>query len=205
MCACRKGHVESVATLIRLGANVNSKEKTGFTPLAHAAKNGREEIVLKLLEAGAEKSERLETNGETPYCLLVDGDAVSQTFLNAERVGCSKQQDTVCFISRLRTDTQESNTASKREVDASVQDCRGYTPLMIASERGNVSILDHLLRCKTGYKSRNVVSDKGSTPSSCLQDGTHGRGEDIDQSECKVGLQNRFGIHHLQLHVSTVV
>eukprot|EP00938_MAST-03A_sp_MAST-3A-sp1_P001079 g1079.t1 len=79
--------------------------------------------------------------------------------------------------------------------DASVQDCRGYTPLMIASERGNVSILDHLLRCKTGYKSRNVVSDKGSAALHLASRMGHTNAvKTLLKANAKVvGLQNRFG------------
>lgn len=166
MCASRKGHVKSVTTLLRLGASVHIKEKSGFTALAHASKNGRQEIVLQLLEYKAEKSTKI-GNGETPLLLACRWGRVraAQLLLNA---GASpdvrnKRGQGVFHLACLNEHVQVVSLLRSKNCDASSQDCRGYTPLMIASETGNVEVLDHLLRCKTGYKSRDVMSEKGYT------------------------------------------
>jgi ankyrin repeat protein len=52
--AAAAGHTKIVELLIRAGANVNLRDKLGFTPIASAAYAGYGEIVQLLIEAGAD-------------------------------------------------------------------------------------------------------------------------------------------------------
>ena len=52
--AAAAGHTKIVELLIRAGANVNLRDKLGFTPIASAAYAGYGEIVRLLIEAGAD-------------------------------------------------------------------------------------------------------------------------------------------------------
>ncbi len=52
--AAAAGHTKIVELLIRAGANVNLRDKLGFTPIASAAYAGYGEIVKLLIEAGAD-------------------------------------------------------------------------------------------------------------------------------------------------------
>jgi ankyrin repeat protein len=52
--AAAAGHTEVVALLIKAGANVNLRDKLGFTPIASAAYAGYGEIVRLLVDAGAD-------------------------------------------------------------------------------------------------------------------------------------------------------
>lgn len=59
--AARKGQVEKVKELIKLGADVNAKEKVvgeGRPALFHAASYGRTEVVKLLLQHGADVNEQ---------------------------------------------------------------------------------------------------------------------------------------------------
>ena len=52
--AAKEGQTETVQALIAKGADVNAKEKNGWTALIRAAKKGHIDIVKALLEAGAD-------------------------------------------------------------------------------------------------------------------------------------------------------
>ena len=52
--AAAAGHTQIVELLIRAGANVNLRDKLGFTPIASAAYAGYGEIVQLLIDAGAD-------------------------------------------------------------------------------------------------------------------------------------------------------
>ena len=54
--AIKKGNVEAVKSSILAGANVNDKNKSGWTPLHLAAKRGHTEIIKILIDAGADLS-----------------------------------------------------------------------------------------------------------------------------------------------------
>ncbi|CCX10138.1 Similar to Ankyrin repeat domain-containing protein 50; acc. no. Q9ULJ7 [Pyronema omphalodes CBS 100304] len=64
--AARKGHLKTVELLLERGAEVDSKDKNGRTPLSFAAKAyGSFETVKLLLERGAEVDSK-NKNGRTP-------------------------------------------------------------------------------------------------------------------------------------------
>ena len=52
--ACKKGDLQAVKTLIRSGADINSRDENSVTALMWAAKNGHLEVVKELLKYGAE-------------------------------------------------------------------------------------------------------------------------------------------------------
>ncbi|UCE71194.1 MAG: ankyrin repeat domain-containing protein, partial [Nitrospiraceae bacterium] len=58
------GLTEKVNSLIKDGANVNEKDKSGETALMAAALMGNTEIVIRLLEHGADVNAK-DMNGET--------------------------------------------------------------------------------------------------------------------------------------------
>jgi ankyrin repeat protein len=166
--------------------------------LSHAAKNGREEVVLKLLEAGAEKSSRIEANGETALLLACRWGRVNAARLllnaGANTDTRNKRGQGVFHLACENEHVNVVRLLRSKKCDASGQDCRGYTALMIASEKGNVSVLDNLLRCKTCYKSRDAVSDKGNTAMHLAS--RMGRAETVKtliKANASVQIRNRFG------------
>ncbi|ETI35065.1 hypothetical protein F442_18349, partial [Phytophthora nicotianae P10297] len=51
--ACMNGDLDSVQSFLARGAEIDSKDGDGYTPLAYAVENGHTRIVKKLLEMGA--------------------------------------------------------------------------------------------------------------------------------------------------------
>ncbi|MBM3303384.1 MAG: ankyrin repeat domain-containing protein [Deltaproteobacteria bacterium] len=62
--ALRRGRNETVRTLIEAGANIETKDKYGWTPLTWGAAFGRYESVKLLLEKGAKANHR-DSSGKT--------------------------------------------------------------------------------------------------------------------------------------------
>ncbi len=68
---CRKGKTELLKTLIAHGADLNSLDADGRTPLHVAADCNRVEIVTLLIDAGADVNKREEQYGRTPLYLAI--------------------------------------------------------------------------------------------------------------------------------------
>lgn len=56
--ACKEGNKEFVYILIRMGANINTKDDKGNTPLIIASYNGHKEIVSMLIKNKANINDR---------------------------------------------------------------------------------------------------------------------------------------------------
>ena len=65
-CACIEGDMLVVEALIAVGCSVNCVSSTGVTPLMNAAREGHEELVKKLILAGADIAMKHE-NGSTAF------------------------------------------------------------------------------------------------------------------------------------------
>ncbi len=63
--AAKKGNAEMARTLVRKGANVNDKDKKGFTPLHYACSKGDSDTVKILLEFGGDVNAKT-GNNKTP-------------------------------------------------------------------------------------------------------------------------------------------
>lgn len=77
------GRLESVKFLIELGADVNKKDRLGWTPLHYAVSEGYVDICEYLLQNGADCSVR-NKQGEFPIQLAED-DSIARLLLNARR------------------------------------------------------------------------------------------------------------------------
>jgi len=64
--AAAKGDIDTVATLLEGGADVESRDRDGETSLCLAAAKGHESIVRLLLDRGANVNSRGEKSGQTP-------------------------------------------------------------------------------------------------------------------------------------------
>jgi ankyrin repeat protein len=67
--AAAEGNLERARELIRDGAALDAFDAIGYTPLHHAVRNGRFEMVRLLLDAGADIDARAGTQTETPIAV----------------------------------------------------------------------------------------------------------------------------------------
>ena len=52
--ACKNGHVNTAASLMRAGISADVRTKVGKTPMHFAAQNGHVEVVKELIKNGAD-------------------------------------------------------------------------------------------------------------------------------------------------------
>jgi ankyrin repeat protein len=122
----RSGDPAAVRQALREGADADSKDSSGFTPLLLASLKGNEEIAKLLLEAGASPNSTNEV-GETPVMLAIQFG--ENNVLN------------------LLLDHGADLTLRSHS--------RGYTALHLAASRENVSALRILLARKADVNSRD--------------------------------------------------
>eukprot|EP00094_Tigriopus_californicus_P009181 TCALIF_08851-PA protein Name:"Similar to Ankrd17 Ankyrin repeat domain-containing protein 17 (Mus musculus)" AED:0.38 eAED:0.38 QI:0/0.53/0.37/0.75/1/1/16/0/2553 len=114
--ACAGGHEELVTLLLDRGANIEHRDKKGFTPLILAATAGHEKVVEILLEHSADIEAQSERTKDTPLSLA-----------------CSGGRYEVVDILLSRNANKEHRNVSD------------YTPLSLAASGGYVNIIKLLL------------------------------------------------------------
>lgn len=77
--AANNGNPEVIRTLVQLGADVNARDKDGWTPLHVAAGlSEKPEVVLVLLKLGADPKART-SGGSTAWDLIQENEALRNT------------------------------------------------------------------------------------------------------------------------------
>ncbi|KAG8454221.1 hypothetical protein GDO86_000745 [Hymenochirus boettgeri] len=123
--ACAGGHEELVQTLLERGANIEHRDKKGFTPLILAATAGHVGVVEILLDNGADIEAQSERTKDTPLSLA-----------------CSGGRQEVVELLLARAANKEHRNVSD------------YTPLSLAASGGYVNIIKILLNAGAEINSR---------------------------------------------------
>uniref|UniRef100_A0A8C5WW40 Ankyrin repeat domain-containing protein 17 n=1 Tax=Laticauda laticaudata TaxID=8630 RepID=A0A8C5WW40_LATLA len=123
--ACAGGHEELVQTLLERGANIEHRDKKGFTPLILAATAGHVGVVEILLDNGADIESQSERTKDTPLSLA-----------------CSGGRQEVVELLLARGANKEHRNVSD------------YTPLSLAASGGYVNIIKILLNAGAEINSR---------------------------------------------------
>ena len=132
--AVRKGLPRAVEMLLIAGADANSKDELGWTPLWWAVEQGHNDMVKLLLETGKADIESEDKDGRTPLSWAAG----------------EGHEDMV----KLLLETGKVNIESKDEY--------GRTPLLWAAERGREGVVRQLL--ETGKVNIESKDEYGRTP-----------------------------------------
>lgn len=123
--ACAGGHEELVELLLNRKANIEHRDKKGFTPLILAATAGHEKVVEILINAGADLEAQSERTKDTPLSLACSGG----------------RYEVVELLLKYGANKEHRNVSD-------------YTPLSLAASGGYVNIIKLLLNHGAEINSR---------------------------------------------------
>ena len=176
--AAAEGQELVVQRLLENGAELESKDRTGSTPLLLAAREGQEAVVKLLLENGAEPGSK-DRSGQTPLSYAAEGGYVSVVKLLLSRNDVAPDfQDNRYGQTPLSWAAENGHEAvvklllSRDNVVADSRDKDGRTPLSWAAENGHEAVVKLLL------SRDDVVADSpdnsyGQTPLSHAAENGH--------------------------------
>jgi ankyrin repeat protein len=165
--AARYDHAQVERALLEKGADVNARDKRGFTPLMRAVLNGSEEAVKTVMEFKPDLNAQTtdpdpDTSGSTAlmYAVAKDRKDVVDLLLDA---GADINESDAVVGSALTWaaayDREEIVTdLLERGADPNVVNNVGGTPLIVAASKGNPRIVRMLL-------------DHGADPQAKMKDG----------------------------------
>uniref|UniRef100_A0A803VF72 Ankyrin repeat domain-containing protein 17 n=1 Tax=Ficedula albicollis TaxID=59894 RepID=A0A803VF72_FICAL len=151
--ACAGGHEELVQTLLERGANIEHRDKKGFTPLILAATAGHVGVVEILLDNGADIEAQSERTKDTPLSLACSGGR-QEILLNAGAEINSRQG--VCFPCLV---SSAYVTGSKL----------GISPLMLAAMNGHTAAVKLLLDMGSDINAQIETNRNTALTLACFQ------------------------------------
>jgi serine/threonine-protein phosphatase 6 regulatory ankyrin repeat subunit B len=175
--AAAKGHEEVVTLLLRAGANANSKDQAGCTPLMYAARRGHAGTIQKL--GVYMKGEGLEEKGASGHAALHEAacngheDAVAVLLSMGAEANIKAQDGTrplmlACFKGHVGVARMLLQHMGGRGLEETQQS--GLTALHLAAHAGHEKAVALLLGC--GARA-DVQAADGSTPLICAYGGGH--------------------------------
>jgi len=147
--AVQKGDMEELKRLLKSGADVNARDRSGNTALASAALLGDEEAAKILLDHGAAVNLR-GPGGATPLLLacMVGSPELMRTLLDSGAEVDARGENS---LTPLIVASQVGNKEIVRMLlaagaDSGAQDIAGKTPSTYANENGHMGVLRLLLK-----------------------------------------------------------
>uniref|UniRef100_A0A1A9WY66 K Homology domain-containing protein n=1 Tax=Glossina brevipalpis TaxID=37001 RepID=A0A1A9WY66_9MUSC len=149
--ACAGGHEELVELLINRGANIEHRDKKGFTPLILAATAGHEKVVDILLKHGADLEAQSERTKDTPLSLACSGGRYEVVELLLS-VGANKEHRNVSDYTPLSLAASGGYVniiklllSNGAEINSRTGSKLGISPLMLAAMNGHTAAVKLLL------------------------------------------------------------
>uniref|UniRef100_A0A672RZN4 Ankyrin 3 n=1 Tax=Sinocyclocheilus grahami TaxID=75366 RepID=A0A672RZN4_SINGR len=172
--ASKEGHVDVVAELLKLCANVDAATKKGNTALHIASLAGQTEVVRELVTNGANVNAQMFTNGIvyivkqntvindgfTPLAVALQQghDQVVSLLLENDTKG--KVRLPALHIAARKDDTKSAALLLQNDHNADVESKSGFTPLHIAAHYGNINVATLLLNrgAAVDFMARNDIT-----------------------------------------------
>ncbi|HEY1578383.1 MAG TPA: ankyrin repeat domain-containing protein [Terracidiphilus sp.] len=145
-----------VRTLLELGANIESLDEAGFTPLDRAAIVRASEMVSILIETGAKlrlpAAAALGRDAEVARLLRLDPDALKPGCRWGNLIVRASEHGTGEMVETLLRNGALVNIRDNPQT--SIDSTAGYTPLHAAAWNGNLSVIPVLLRHGADVRAR---------------------------------------------------
>ncbi|XP_044743261.1 ankyrin repeat and KH domain-containing protein 1 isoform X4 [Chrysoperla carnea] len=173
--ACAGGHEELVELLLSRGADIEHRDKKGFTPLILAATAGHEKVVEILLNHGADLEAQSERTKDTPLSLACSGGRYEVVELLLSR-GSNKEHRNVSdytplslaasggyvnIIKLLLTQGAEINSRTGSKL--------GISPLMLAAMNGHTAAVKMLLDMGSDINAQIETNRNTALTLACFQ------------------------------------
>ena len=144
--SAKAGRLKHVMLLIAKGANINSSDVNGLTPLHYAAKGGFNDLVKLLLGCGANAEAKTEDN-ELPIDLVPKkNDSTKKIFRDfATSKTNLKEGDSLIHLAVIRKDLLTLRLLGEKE-GVNKRNSKGETPLDYARRLGNQEMIRCLFR-----------------------------------------------------------
>uniref|UniRef100_A0A672K5Y4 Uncharacterized protein n=1 Tax=Sinocyclocheilus grahami TaxID=75366 RepID=A0A672K5Y4_SINGR len=143
----KEGHVDVVAELLKLGANVDAATKKGNTALHIASLAGQAEVVREL-DGFTPLAVALQQGHDQVVSLLLENDTKGKVRLPALHIAARKD------------DTKSAALLLQNDHNADVESKSGFTPLHIAAHYGNINVATLLLNrgAAVDFMARNDIT-----------------------------------------------
>lgn len=173
--ACAGGHEELVELLIKRGADIEHRDKKGFTPLILAATAGHEKVVDILLNHGADIEAQSERTKDTPLSLACSGGRYEVVELLLNR-GANKEHRNVSDYTPLSLAASGGyvniiklllNNGS--EINSRTGSKLGISPLMLAAMNGHTAAVKLLLDMGSDINAQIETNRNTALTLACFQ------------------------------------
>ena len=150
--AAGDGHVEVVKLLLNRNIDVNAADEDGWTPLLSACHNGRTEVAVVLIDAGADLSacDREYSRSSLLWAVHNQHPEVAAELLrcNADVNATDDDGRSAVMLALHRNDEALVALLLEHRAAVDLQDGSGLSPLMVAAQRGARHIVALLLAHK---------------------------------------------------------
>ncbi|KAJ7997313.1 hypothetical protein DPEC_G00227670 [Dallia pectoralis] len=173
--ACAGGHEELVSVLIARRANVEHRDKKGFTPLILAATAGHVGVVEILLDKGGDIEAQSERTKDTPLSLACSGgrqEVVEQLLLH----GANKEHRNVSDYTPLSLAASGGYVNiikillnAGAEINSRTGSKLGISPLMLAAMNGHVPAVKLLLDMGSDINAQIETNRNTALTLACFQ------------------------------------
>ena len=173
--ACAGGHEELVDLLISRKANIEHRDKKGFTPLILAATAGHEKVVSNLLSKGAAIEAQSERTKDTPLSLACSGGRyeVVEILLS---VGANKEHRNVSDYTPLSLAASGGYVniiklllSHGAEINSRTGSKLGISPLMLAAMNGHTAAVKMLLDMGSDINAQIETNRNTALTLACFQ------------------------------------
>jgi hypothetical protein len=146
--ASEKGDIKKVTLLLENGADVNTKDNDGWTPLMHAAEKGHKEVVELLIEKGADVNTK-DNDGWTPLMYASKNNDLEIIRLLLEKGAnvnlTDKYGQTALILASANGHKEVVELLLEKGANVNIQDEDGWTALMFASQNGYKEVVELMI------------------------------------------------------------
>ena len=149
MLACKRGHEDTVHSLLSAGANVNIQDNEGWTALMRASKHNHISIIHMLLQANANPHLKKSNGSNSVMIASFYGNYEVVELMISKGVDYKYQREDGVNAFMLACEnghTQIVEFLLKEQVDPNVQNKDGGNAFMLSYENGHTQIVELLLK-----------------------------------------------------------